>query len=343
MTDATKREWDSIINNETYIYGAAYGAATLYSFILQQNYKGVKGFLVTSSRDNPEQLLGLPVEDIHGFSNKEANILVPHMGVYKEQISNLLYTLGFKNVYLIGQLITKTKFEERGLVDENSKTEGWIDEKMVSKNKDIQKQILDILKEGSPDFGVMMPYQSLELIGLKGLRPTEDRIREYGLREILKDDDDVLDIGCNSGFFDLSIANLVHSVTGIEYDNSLVRIAELVKKYLEIPNCTFYNDDFNNWYKNKETTYDVIFSFAIHHWLNILPQRYVEILNSLLNKDGYICFEAHNYGSDAEFDECYKWFQHLGYRTIFNKKINDTGFDERQYILLQKVNDTQIA
>lgn len=335
MTDTTKKEWDLIMQSEyVYIYGAAKTAEALYTFILQQEYKNTKGFLVTEGRKNPKQLLGLPVEDIHGFSNKEANILVPHMGVYKEQISNLLFALGFKNVYLIGQLMTRTKLEESGFWNEDKETESKID-----KNKDIQKQILDILKTGAPDFGGVIPYQSLELIGLKGIRSTEARIREYGLREVLKSSDNVLDIGCNSGFLDLSIANLVHSVTGVEYDNNLVKIADLTKNYLKVSNCTFYNNDFNDWYKNNDTDYDVIFSFAIHHWLNIPPQEYVKILNRLLKKNGYIYFESHIYGSDVEFDECYKEFQHFGYQIILNKKINDNGLQERQYVLLQKVND----
>lgn len=333
MTDKTKREWDMIISRQVYIYGAANTAETLYHFILEQGYKSVKGFLVTEIKDNPEQFLGLPVEDIHNFTNREAYILVPHMGVYKEQISDLLRALGFKNVYFVGQLMTRTKLEERGFFEADKAAEE------NTKNVHIQNQILDILKEGTPDFGGVMPYQSLELIGLKGVRSTEHRIQEYGLREVLRVDDDVLDIGCNSGFFDISIANLVHSVTGIEYDHNLVRIAELVKNYLKISNCDFYNMDFNDWYKDVTATYNVIFSFAIHHWLNIAPRKYVAILNRLLRKDGYICFESHIFGKDPEFDECYEEFQRLGYRTISIKNINDNGLQERQYILLQKVND----
>lgn len=340
MTDKTKREWDMIISQQVYIYGAANTAVTLYQFILEQGYKSVKGFLVTEMKDNPEQLLDLPVEDIHSFNNKEAHILVPHLGVYKEQISKLLDSLGYKNVYLIGQLMSKTQLEENETFRNNSKK--YMKEQktdLKNENMHIQRQILDILKETSPDFGGVMPYQSLELIGLEGMRPTEYRIQEYGLREVLKAEDDVLDIGCNLGFFDISIANLVHSVTGIEYDPSLVKAAKLVMEYLRVSNCTFYNGDFNDWLKDKHVTYDVIFSFAIHHWLNIAPRKYVAILNRLLRKDGYICFESHIFGKDPEFDECYEEFQRLGYRTISIKNINDNGLQERQYILLQKVND----
>ena len=209
MTNEIKEEWDSIINQDTYIYGAAKTAEKLF-FILQQEYKGIKGFLVTESKDNPKELLGLPVCDVHDFSDKDAHILVPHLGVYKDQISSLLDSLGFKNVFLVGQLMTRMQLEEnRNNAGETDNAE--VDEKMVDlkkKNMHLQEQIINILQEGAPDFGGVMPYQSMELIGLEGMRPTEHRIQEYGLRDILKAEYDVLDIGCNSGFLDMSIAGL---------------------------------------------------------------------------------------------------------------------------------------
>lgn len=333
MTNKTKREWDLIIKQEVYIYGAAKTAETLYSFILQQGCE-IKGFLVTERKNNPEQMFGLTVEDIHDFSDKDACILVPHMGLYKEQILDLLNKLNFKNVYFVDQLITRTKLEERGFITEEAdETEAEIQK---DENSLMRAKILHILKEGAPDFGGVIPYQSLELIDMKGIRPTEDRIQEYRLREMLNAGDDVLDIGCNTGFFDMSIAGLVHSVTGIEYDRNLVKVAEMVKDYLKITNCYFYNSDFNEWRKEISTTYNVIFSFAIHHWLNICPQEYVTVLDNLLKKGGYICFESHIYGVDDEFYECCKEFQRLRYQIICDKKINDNGLQERQYILLQK-------
>lgn len=339
MTNTTQKEWKAIINNHVYIYGAAKTAMELYSFITEQGYKNsVKGFLVTEGKDNPKQLLGLPVTDIHVFTDKEANIVVPHLGVYKEQISNLLQSLGFLNVYLVGQLMTKTLWEEKRTITDINAMENQINQEEFG-NKEICRQIQKILKEGSPDFGSVVPYQSMELIGLEGMRPTNYRIFEYGLMDILKCQYNVLDIGCNSGFLDMSIAKYVHSVTGIEYDKSLVKVGELVKNHLKVSNCFFYNGDFKDWYKQTNMTYDVIFSFAIHHWLNLSSQEYVTILDSLLAKDGYICFESHIYGKDNKFGECNEKFQELGYKILCDKIINDNGWQEREYILLQKMNN----
>lgn len=343
MTNELKSEWESIIAQpDLHIYGAAKTAEKLYEFIEQMGYQeNVKGFLVTDSEKNAREVCGLPVSDVHDFSDKQVAVLVPHMGVYKEQIDTLLKSLAFSNVYFVGQLRVRTAQEERECITSDHGETGLeiYDQKSeAEKEKDarIRERILTILQEGNPDFGGVKPYQSLELIGLRGIRPTEYRIREYELRRILRAEDDVLDIGCNSGFLDISIAGEVRSVTGVEYDGSLVSAANLVTDYLKVPNCKFYNGDFNDWYKNVNTNYNVIFSFAIHHWLNLEPKEYVAIIDQLLRAEGYVCFESHIYGADVEFDECYKEFIKRGYRIVCEKKINDDGLQERQYVLFQK-------
>ena len=62
MRDEIKKEWDFIINQETYIYGAAKTAKELYNFILREGYESVRGFLVTEEDDNPSLLFELPVK-----------------------------------------------------------------------------------------------------------------------------------------------------------------------------------------------------------------------------------------------------------------------------------------
>lgn len=344
MTNELKNEWTSVIDySDIFLYGAKKTAEELYDFISSMGYKErVKGFLVSDGANNESQLCGLQVYDIHDFDKKEARIIVPHMGVYKEQISSLLSSLGFSNIFLVSSLMERTRQEERdnmyqiyrkvGLETYNEKLE---DEKQ--RDASIREKVINILQEGQPDFGGIKPYQSLELIGLDGIRPTEYRIREYGLRNILNSQHDVLDIGCNSGFLDITISGLVHSVTGIEYEESLVKAANLVKDYLNVSNCSFYHGDFNDWYKNANTGYSVIFSFAIHHWLNIIPKEYVAMLNRLLYTHGYLCFESHVYETDPEFYECCKEFKSLDYKIICEKRIKDDGLREREFILFQKM------
>lgn len=331
MESITKNEWDTILSQDIYVYGAAKTAERIYNFLSERGGR-VKGFLVTEGKDNPLQLLGLPVEDIHIFKNKEACILVPHMGTYKEEIARLLESLGFMNVHLTAQLMARTMLEE----NKDHAPSLNVCEDKNDRHSGIRKQVLDILHEGLPDFGGVMPYQSLEMIGLKGGRPTEKRMEEYGLKEILRPEDDVLDIGCNSGFFDILVAQFVHSVTGVEYDKSLVRVGELVRDYLEVPNCAFYNGDFKDWYKQTNMKFDVIFSFAIHHWLNLSPEEYVTILDGLLREEGYICFESHIYGMDEEANVCRQKLREMGYQIMCDKRISDGASEEREYILFKK-------
>lgn len=344
MTDKHIKEWDLMINHfdSIYIYGAKRTAERLYRYLLNKvkNADSLKGFLVTDSKDNPQNLCGLPVIDVNSFKNYETCILIPHMGLYKEQISELLNSMGFKNVMSVSWLIAEIDQNERNKAIDNEK-------KNIQQNGDqgnkkdviIRKKILNMLQEGQPDFGSIKPYQSLELIGLDGVRPTEYRIKTYELYKTLSKEDDVLDIGCNTGFLDMSIADRVRTITGIEYDASLVKIAELVKSYLKIENCVFYNSDFNAWFKNNANTvtYSAIFSFAIHHWLNISSQKYVEMIDTLLNKNGHLYFESHDVETDIMFRECYKEFQKLGYRIIVENDIQDDGLNRRKYVLLKKI------
>lgn len=332
MTEQTKKEWDEILAEDIYIYGAGKTAEKICRFLLERG-GDVKGFVVTDVKDNPSELLDRKVEDIHFFTQKEACILVPHMWVYRDEIAALLKQLGFVNVRLIAQLLAKTQFENLSVdVD-------WREDVSDDEHVEIRKQVLGILEENSPEFGgTGLPLQSLERIGLKGGRSTENRIEEYELRTILKAGDDVLDIGCNTGFLDIEVAGLVHSVTGVEYDKNLVRVAELVQDYLNISNCCFYSGDFREWYKQSDKVYDVIFSFAVHHWLNLSPQEYVAILDHLLKEEGYICFESHIYGTDEKANEIRRRLREMGYQIICDKKVGscDLMKRERDYILFKK-------
>lgn len=344
MTNELKNEWISVINySDIFIYGAKKTAEGLYDFISSMGYRDhVKGFLVSDGANNDPQLCGLSVYDIHEFDQKAGRVLVPHVGVYRKQISSLLSSLGFSNVFFVSTLMERIQLEKIDNMHWEHEKAGWetYDEKSeYEKQRDtsVREKIMNILQEGRPDFGGIKPYQSMELIGLKGVRPTEYRIREYGLRDILNSQHDVLDIGCNSGFLDITISNLVHSLTGIEYDESLIKAANLAKDYLGVSNCSFYHGDFNDWYKNTNAKYSVIFSFAIHHWLNLTSKEYTAMLNKLLVSHGYLCFESHIYDADPEFYECCKELEDLNYKVICKKRIKDDGLHEREFVLFQKM------
>lgn len=344
MKEESRQKWLVIFaHTNIFIYGAGKTAENLYQFASDMGYREhIRGFLVSDASENVESLCGLRVYDVHSFTEKEIRILIPHMGVYKEQILALVGSLGFHDVILTGQLMAQCRLEERESIVVPHKKIGWEEYESKSeaeKEKDAQlrKEIARILKEGNPDFGGVVPYQSLEVIGLEGDRPTEYRIRQYGIREILRAEDRVLDIGCNTGFIDISVSPLADSVTGIEYDCNLVTIAEIVKEYLKIKNCFFWQGDFKEWLKeNRNQQYDVICSFAIHHWLDMSAEKYTATIDALLKPGGYLCFESQVYETDAEFIECRKNFEQLDYVPLREIMINDDGMYERQYVLYRK-------
>lgn len=99
----------------------------------------------------------------------------------------------------------------------------------------------------------------------------------------------------------------------------------------------FVNSNFHDWYRDNNRTYNVIFSFAIHHWLDIEPIEYVQRIDSLLMKDGYLCFESHDLCvQDKEFEACLAAWIVKGYNIIRQGEIKDDGCTLRKYVIMRK-------
>ena len=81
---------------------------------------------------------------------------------------------------------------------------------------DVKAVLTEILLSEKQVFGRGEFYQSCEEIGIPGQRPTTDRYKIYGLDEHLSPGHNVLDIGCNCGFFTLLISSKVKRAVGIE-------------------------------------------------------------------------------------------------------------------------------
>ena len=135
----------------------------------------------------------------------------------------------------------------------------------------------------------------------------------------------------------MEIATQVESVLGIEYDATLVNIANCVKDNLNIKNASFVNEDFCNWYKSNSQKYDVIFSFAIHQWLNLSAEQYADILDDLLKQNGYICIESHSLDNgDKKYIPCLEKLISKGYNLCWDGIIKDDGLNSRKYTVLYK-------
>lgn len=344
------KEWEELFEREEdfYIYGAANTAKRLLKIMEETGVSNkLKGFLVTDKNENPYFLQGLPVIDVNIFSDKEANILVPHSGVFKQEILKLLDKLELKKVYLVRAYMHLMSKKERleikdTCMEEVQKRVGLIEKNKTPKDREgereLFKQISEIIQQEKPDFGYAEIYQSYERIGITGTRPTLYRIIRYGLEKILNKEHEILDIGCNCGFLDMSIASIVRNCTGIEYNSCLINIADKVKSYLNIENCEFINKDFHKWFRENKKSFNVIFSFAIHHWLNLSPCDYANKLDSLLMTDGYICLESHDLSCDLDYvyESCIEEFIKLGYCLYKEGKIVDDGITPRAFVILYK-------
>lgn len=179
-------------------------------------------------------------------------------------------------------------------------------------------------------------YQSLPMLDIDGLRPTDQRIKTYGLMNFLKPDMNMLDIGCNVGFFDFSLAGHVKSVLGIEYDKEYVDFAKEAGKILDMSTVEIVQADFNEWVKNNTRKFDVILSFAVHHWLGASPEGYIEILDNLLNPGGYVVFESHisatGWNEFAKFSEV---FMKNGFEKYSSGSI-DEDESKREWAVFRK-------
>lgn len=181
------------------------------------------------------------------------------------------------------------------------------------------------------DFGKGGFYQSLEELHIEGQRPTEKRIDIYGLKSIAKDKR-VLDIGCNCGFLDLSLSPIAKSVKGVEYNRTLVKIAETVKDYLKRENVCFEAGDFKEYAASEK--YDVIFSFAVHYWIGLPIKDYCEKIASMLETDGHLVFESQNIETvDTEFVKYCSEFEKLGLEKIREDEICDDGKIARKFLI----------
>ena len=144
-------------------------------------------------------------------------------------------------------------------------------------------------------------YQGLEELGITGGKPTGYRFAQYDVDALIKNAD-VLDIGSNAGFVACYCAKLAKSVTALELNPFLNKIAQDTADYLRHGNISIIEDDFTTCVLPKK--YDVALSFSNHHTidgnLHMGFERYIEKIVGLLKPGGYLLFESHNVFASGE-------------------------------------------
>lgn len=179
-------------------------------------------------------------------------------------------------------------------------------------------------------------YQSYEPLGIPGSRNTTFRIETYELEKYLNKDMDVLNIGCNCGFIDCTIASKVRSITGIEYDAYYVDFANELKEIENIENVTFMAGDFNTIQLNKK--FDMICSFAVHKWIGLPLGEYFSRLYKLLKDNGIVLFETHGIDTyDKGIENLLDDAIHGKFEIIHSGDINDSFKHPRKFYYFKKV------
>ena len=221
--------------------------------------------------------------------------------------NKILYRIKYIAINLIAwnKLLTyiKTTQHKKGSPESHVKNES----KQLALNRLFGRCISIDLANGGAKFttrdesGKPRFYQSYRAMDIAGARPTDFRIAEYGLEEFLSPDKDVLDVGCNCGFFSLTISSMVNSITGLEYDSYYLKYGRKVAEFMTITNVNFISGDFKEYHTDKK--FDLIFSFAVHHWIGLPLREYLTRLHKLLKQNGVVLFESHTlngYDKDIE-------------------------------------------
>ena len=150
------------------------------------------------------------------------------------------------------------------------------------------------LKYQSYDYGNGYYYQSLQSINITGYRDTENRLKLLQLPSKLRGKR-VLDIGSNSGFLIISLADRLKKGVGVEFNPYLVETAKTVQKYFEIDNLEFLPMSFENY--QSEEKFDAVLSLANHSTYDQNTHQtlddYFKKISSLLSEDGELIFESH--------------------------------------------------
>ncbi|MFP4555865.1 MAG: class I SAM-dependent methyltransferase [Bacteroidales bacterium] len=140
-------------------------------------------------------------------------------------------------------------------------------------------------------FGTTDFYQNYPPLMISGKRDSLCRFAMYGLSQKVNSNTMLLDIGGNIGFFSAYISQFVKQVDIVEQNKSLTQVCKQLLKHQAISNVDVYNADFKEFTPNKK--YDIVFSLAIHKWVELDFQEYLNKIRTYLNTGGLLLMESH--------------------------------------------------
>jgi 2-polyprenyl-3-methyl-5-hydroxy-6-metoxy-1,4-benzoquinol methylase len=198
----------------------------------------------------------------------------------------------------------------------------------------IHEELRRHLDSHDPMHGLGGFYQSCEDLVIEGQRPTAVRFNEYRLGSVLNPGQRLLDIGCNCGFLSLHCAPFVKGVDGFDINPRFIEIANAAKRHLGRQNCQFSTSTFDDFCGTGP--YDVIFSFAVHHWIGQPITVYARRLQQMLKPEGMILLESQDLTThDADWDAKLAAFCSAGFEPLRSGTLCDDGVRARRHVLLR--------
>lgn len=162
------------------------------------------------------------------------------------------------------------------------------------------EELVSLEIENNPvSYNKDISYQAYERINYDGRRwSVEKRITEYNLERLYNNDNTVLDIGSNFGFFVCEFALHCKEVHGIEPNKYLNEIGVETAKYLGVEDKVKYIDCLFDDY-NTECKYDVILTLASFFTQDKREkgdaQKYFGKIQRMLCEHGRMFYESTSY------------------------------------------------
>jgi SAM-dependent methyltransferase len=188
----------------------------------------------------------------------------------------------------------------------------------------------------SHDYGEGYFYQGFADVSVSGLRDTAARVAALHMLDRVRGRS-VLDIGSNSGFISIALAETAESVDGVESNPYLNKMGRLVAEHLGRSNVKFTDGDFENFEPGRK--FDVVASFANHSTFDgntkHTLEEYFDKCRILLESDGIFLFESHAPAYEGEALDSVICLIEDRF-SIVEKTVLDTGkrFDDGRTLLV---------
>lgn len=183
-------------------------------------------------------------------------------------------------------------------------------------------------------FGTNNFYQNYPPLNISGSRGTICRVNSYNILKYLDKNKTILDIGGNVGFFSAYLSNYVKHIDIIEKNKNLTKIAKELFNFEKIDNITIHNLDFKNYTSNKR--FDIILSLAIHKWVGMRLEAYLEKINYLMKDDGYLFLESHIILSNDFSEKIDKKINNVNFLKLVDRGLTDDhNGKKREFFILK--------